>query len=414
MKVINIIIILLLIFFIGLNIYYAVYIKRLHLQNNDELFTADMLPDEDFDLKASYTDFQKCDKALNKGCTSTFEKYNSLDPNDPFFTTYSKYHENYKYKNIINANSGYKWYNDIMTFKNLLSYMCINKSPNELVNVALKGKYPYIFKKIYLYDEDTLNKFIRSEIEHILKISDCSTFDPQYPASNQLPTYCGSKYKLDITNNKSSVKLFGPIYVFISQAPYLRTGQEGKTMISARHDVIYNNRAYYIEKTQNGRLIVDSETTDENGKFSSLYAEIAIVFPLYEETYITNNPQNSQKYTDITHLKLTQNPQLKLNQFINDMQTYKIRSELCKLRCNKQDAYCGCLNAKEEDMETNGIPYHNKPFIASSLLSTGIHKYNSECLGIESEKSVKQNTSFMFFLNPYGSLFQDMVSNYIR
>lgn len=405
MNYVNIILIILLIFFIILNIYYSINIRNCILKNNvydnfenPKIQFLDTYQDENIQYGISGT-FNNCQGNL---CSTTTQKL--IDNNNTFMNTDSQYHTNFTLKNITDSSNNYKKYNDVMSLNALLAYRCLNISPLKIytdLQTNLQGKVPCIYKKVYIYNEQYLFKFIKDEISKILGNNNCDKYDVYY--DNSLPnnrSYCNTNLKLDVQNNRGSNRIFGPIYVSISQSPYIRVNDK---QVKARFDVLNNKRAFYTEKIINGNRVTQTETGGENSSFSSLYAEIAIIFPLYEK--ITSSTGNN-----VFKMRLT-NDGDRVNKFITYISQNFIKDELCNLKCNKSDLTCGCLNATRTDMskETN-IPIQRRPYIHSSLNSSGIESYDSECLSHDDKKT---NYSMLYYINPYSD-FNEVMTNILR
>jgi hypothetical protein len=376
MKYINILLFILLILIVILNVYYIFFYRKSTLSNLlklEKFAFLDFYPDEN-DRYGEST-FTFCDN--NPTCTTT---YDELEKNITSFNdTYSDYNAHYSLNKINSSSFGYKNFNDIMTNKSLLAYRCLNKSPLELKNILsnannfIDGKeIPTIYKKIFLYDEETLYSFITDELQKIYESSATSTFT------------------LDYASNKQTSKILGPIYICISQAPYLQYKGE---QIKARFDVTNNKNSYYTENIIGGQRIYDMSTGDGNeNKISSLYAEILFIFPMYnkiggEERMIQfcDNEQRMAKF-----IELLQN---RKNVFVHE--------KLCFLKCNKCSLICGCLNANETVMSN---------YIKTNLdaADSTIRTYNSTCYNNINQKT---NYSIMYFINPYGNINNIYIAN---
>jgi hypothetical protein len=198
--------------------------------------------------------------------------------------------------------------------------------------------------------------------------------------------------------------------VCISQSPYLRTGENAKTMVNARFDVVNNEKAYYV---QDSGMVTKTETDGPSGPFSSLYAEILIIFPLYHLSNIVND-KGKITHDNMKQLSITTDVN-KLDNFLRYLDSFFVKSNLCALKCNKSDYYCGCLNANEKDMNfDDSVNIHERPFIHSSLAKSGIQKYKSVCLNVVNNKNIETSYSMLYYLNPYHSKFTKIVSNLIR
>lgn len=396
MRAINIILVILFIFFIILNIYYSINIRKLQIEKfeitPEPIKFLNSYPNEDI----SYGSLQTC-----KGdyCKNTIDKLILNDiKNDTFINEYSNYHNNYTLNNIYNMSKDYRKYNDVMGLHPLLAYRCLNVSPKNLFDFSIGNNYPAIFKSVYIHSESMLIDFIYTQINSVVNYGNCDTFDTNINSENE--KYCKTSLQLDKNNNRGSNKIFAPIYIAISQSPYLRSNNKE---IEARFDVINNKRSYYVEEIKEGTNVIEKETGNENSSFSSLYANITIIFPLYE-----NSKPNANS---INKMKLSNDPD-RINKFINGISSFVINNELCHLKCNKMNLSCGCLNKKKQDMEKS-FDINNKidkPFINPLLNMDGIKSYNSVCLSHENKK---EDYSIMYYINPYSS-FNTIIANILR
>ena len=389
MKVINIILILLLILFIILNVYYIYYVRKTYL--NKEL-------QENFNFQDTYTDeyiddntFQYCDPSINSECTDT---YTALENNSAdFMNNYSNYDTNYNLSNIQNTSHNYRKYNDIMTKKSILAYRCLKKSPKELQEILTTHSIPSLYKKIFLYDEDSLYNYISEQLKNItdianneietnsaINISESSYTTESFQEHFQMNS---ETINIDQSTNKNTFKLLGPVYICISQAPYIKYNGN---MIKARFDVTNNQRAYYIEERVGGVRKYDLQTGNGNeNKLSSLYTEILFIFPMYK----IKNTENSTTTIEFV------NNNNRINDFMSYINSYFVQDKLCFMKCNKSGLSCGCLNANLNDMNTN-----NNIHIASGVSNSTINPYTSVCYD---HNTIKTNYSILYYLNPYGN-----------
>jgi hypothetical protein len=367
MKVVNIILLILLVLFVVLNIYYLFYVRRecleKELKREKFLTFQDAYTDEQYDTDNT---FRLCNLGDSQ-CTNTFS---SLESNDAdFHKTYSLYHENYSLP-LIQANN-YSKYNDVMTMKSLLSYRCLKTSPKAL-KAAIEeatisgGPIPTIYKKMYLFNEDDLYAYIATLLNDVK-----STL-------------------IDNSKNKSTSKILTPVYVCISQAPFLSYQDE---MIKSRFDVTHNKRGFYKETKIGGKREYELETGNEvSDSISSLYTEILLVFPLYT--------LSEGKYAFVDN-------QSRLNSFLNAIVAPLIsRDQLCFLRCNKSSLSCGCLNATQNDMKLNAET--KEPYIKEDINTKSIQQYKSTCLDHTDQET---NYSLLYYLNPYSGEFKDLLMN---
>jgi len=133
---------------------------------------------------------------------------------------YEKYStEKYNKTNIKNPNHHYESYCDIMSYNDLLAYKCLKISPKELSRIMDTNNIKNIFETIYIYNESSLYSYLLSKIQAL---------------------------------NTINQKLQGPIYVCMSQSPYLKysynkTTQPISKWLDARIDILNNKNSYYSE-----------------------------------------------------------------------------------------------------------------------------------------------------------------------
>lgn len=391
MKVINIILILLLILFIILNLYHVFYVRKTYLNKElqENFIFSDTYTDENIDSST----FQYCDPSINSECTNT---YTALENNSAdFMNNYSRYDTNYSLSNIQNTSHEYRKYNDIMTNKSILAYRCLKKSPKELQQIlnTLQNPIPSLYKKIYLYDEQSLNQYIEDQLNNITNVVS-QEIESNNMMDNSETSYTMESFqehfqinseqiKIDLDANKNTSKLLGPVYICISQAPYIKYNGD---MIKARFDVTNNQRAYYIEERINNIRRYDLQTGNgTEDKLSSLYTEILFIFPMYK----IKNTENGTTTIEFA------NENNRNNNFISYITQYFVQDKLCFMKCNKSELSCGCLNANSDDMNTN-----NNIHIASDVSNSTIKQYTSVCYD---HNTIKTNYSILYYLNPYGN-----------
>lgn len=292
--------------FLVMSALFLIYIFR-NIQKNKECF----LEGDSYSWK--YGESNTCDGDLNtntelRNTRSAFNTnaYNRFDNT-----------EVYKKDNLRNASHPYRNYCDVMTYNDLLAYKCLNKSPLamrevlERTTVDIASTIDYI----YVYDEKSLYSFILSKIQ-------------------------AKKEAL-------GTKIAGPVYVCISQSPYLRyknehTNTDGfDKMLGARVDILNNRNPYYFEKISSSGTQSFSTTTSDGTEtdassasptISSLYCHILIVYPLYTKAMVLKETLKSKQTVVI-------------KKFLEEtMTTHYTDNELCFIKCNKSTTLnCGCL-----------------------------------------------------------------------
>lgn len=331
-----------------------------------------------------------------------------INTNSNFRTNqYNRYEKNTKYnKNeLLNPLNEYQKYCDVMNWNDLLAYRCLKISPFEFseflntneVNIA------NTFEAIYIYNEESLYSYLVSKIYQ-------------------------QKHKL---NNNS--KIIGPVYVCISQAPYLKYLNKNNSRnpidktLDARIDILNNRNPYYLEEINNkgvqsfvtntssaddrSRLDISSLLTQNSAgtetSISSLYAQILILYPLYNKNMILKTSNKTEQTNIISGFLDVQ-----LNSFYTD-------NDLCNIRCNKSiQLNCGCLSfdadarAFNEDSgkkATFNSYFDNRTEYTKANQSIDLPSYKSRCINHSTNPvNMNGNFSMMYFVNPYADNYGDM------
>jgi hypothetical protein len=289
---------------------------------------------------------------------------------------YDKYDE---YNKIIlqNPNNKYKNYCDIMSWQDLLAYRCLNKSPLELAKILDDIDISNTFETIYIYDENSLYSHLLSKIQ---------------------------KQKTEFGNNK----IIGPVYVCISQAPYLKYINNNSStnpidkVLDARIDILNNRFPFYLENINSSGVqsfITNTSSNDEYSRtgpiISSLYCQILILYPLYSAKTKRLKETNKNEQT------------LNINNFLeNTMKEYYTNNDLCGIRCNKSSQLnCGCLSYNNEEATENTY-FNDKKGIKKDL---DLPKYTAKCIDhtIRGKENTSANFSMMYFVNPYSDNYGD-------
>ena len=283
----------------------------------------------------------------------------------------------YTKSNLRNTAHPYRKYCDVMNYNDLLAYRCLNQSPikmhevfkNPSVNVASTLDY------IYIYNESSLYSYLLAKIQ-------------------------AQKNKLD------GNKIVGPVYVCISQSPYLRYNSEYsddnntpfKTFLDARIDILNNKNPYYLETISPvGKQSFITQTNDGKADpdiISSLYCHILIVYPLYDMN------MTLKKETKAGQIALT-------TDFLEKtMSRYYTDNELCFIKCNKSSTLnCGCLTRTSQSPDTALYTYNNStefPFNESRDMPS----YTSKCIDHTQGNNIGDFT-MMYYVNPYSGSYGD-------
>ena len=221
------------------------------------------------------------------------EEYTELNTSLENYKKGVNFHENENSKHFFN----YYDYSDIKEDYPLHTYACLKTTPIVDISTILKTKIHVSTKELY-----TLS--INQILEEI--ILDVNRMINKFPIDNVI---------------------YGPVYVIIYQAPYLRlNGHE----IIARPDSIFSLSASYNDNNLN-----------KDTELKKVFVKLHIVYPNY-----FMNSQEIQKYPDDTGFKY-------FKTFIKKDANIS-RDKNCFLNCTSTSVYsCGCLNQKE-DKDSNG------------------------------------------------------------
>ncbi len=284
------------------------------------------------------------------GCDGDLNTNTEIMKRNSYFLTrnYNRFDNNrfYNQANLRNASHPYRNYCDVMTFKELLAYRCLNKSPMELQTILESAAVDIAstIDYVYIYNDISLKSFILSKI---------------LTKKNTLET-----------------KVVGPVYVCISQAPYLRSvsNKAGVNPLNewndAREDTSNPKYSYYYENISSaGVRTATTATSDGTDTFantqiiSSLYCHILIVYPAYTRAMTLKEPT------------IKKQPAIIKNFLEKTMAPYYTDHGLCFLKCNKAtDLNCGCLTRTASVSQTSpaatGNPYYEGLAAAAARAAT--------------------------------------------
>ena len=281
----------------------------------------------------------------------------------------------YTRSNIRDTTHPYRKYCDVMSYKDLLAYRCLNQSPIKMreamndpkVNIASTLDY------IYIYNESSLYSYLLAKIQ-------------------------AQKNMLD------GKKIVGPVYVCISQSPYLRYNSEYSDnnntpyarFLDARIDILNNKNPYYLETiSPTGVQSFITETNDGKSDpaiISSLYCHILIMYPLYDKTMTLKKEGKTEQVALIT-------------KFLDETMTrYYTDNELCFIKCNKSSTLnCGCLTRTDKSPDTGLYTYNGSdPYNEKRDMPL----YTSKCIDHTQRNKVGDFT-MMYYVNPYSDSYGD-------
>jgi len=310
---------------------------------------------------------------------------------------YNRYENNKKYHKIFlqDPQNEYRKYCDIMNWQDLLAYRCLNKSPFELADNLSKKDIANTVEALYIYNEQSLYSHLLSKIY----------------------------YQKNLLNGE---KIVGPIYVCISQAPYLKYLNKNNQnniidkTLDARIDILNNRNPYYLEEINNygvQSFVTNTSSSEDieesslsslyaeeisrNGNtISSLYCQILIIYPLYDKGMnIKTTDKKEQKNV--------------IDNFLNTtMESYYTDNDLCNIRCNKSTQLnCGCLSYNDKSEATNqNTFFDNRTQYTKINEKLDLPSYTSRCIDYSTKPGeVNKNGNFtmMYFVNPYADNYGD-------
>ena len=269
------------------------------------------------------------------------------------------YHINYNCNNTRYEDVYLREYTDIKSRDLLLAYGCIKIKPRSFANNIKRFS-------------DTLNNN-----SYNVMLTDNEQTYVEYADIDELTKKIDAKIKEVINTtgllNTAVDHLYFPIYVFISQAPYLKNPTEDIKVTNSNRGP-GGDEGYNFESCSTNYVVKNSEKCPSSFRMK---AEVAILFLGLNSlgAFITdiNTVNNSMiNLTNIIH-----NPEIKSD------------SKQCFLKCGTIDDThaCGCLNLK------NSYTANNK-------------SYNSVCLTGDSPRDM----TMVYFVNPYANSYSD--SNY--
>lgn len=234
-------------------------------------------------------------------------------------------------------------YNDVKSRDLLLAYKCIKLKPSELINIISTNN---INSKIYKYNNIT---FLYNDV---------------YELINEMDRLIKGKIT-ELKNRQNNLDvnfIHFPIYVCISQAPYLKNNNENIKVTDSNRGPDNNN--YESCSLQYS----DVKAHQICSAAFRMKAEICIIFLGFKDSgdIILSNEDVDKNIKD----------------FKNLLDLYTSTNRQCFLNCgiNNSTHSCGCLN-----------------------LDNAYENYNSVCL----TNNQKVSYSIVYFVNPYSSKYSD-------
>lgn len=266
------------------------------------------------------------------------------------------YHTGYSCNNTNYNNQYLAKYKDINNRDLLLAHSCINISPYQIVNTI--NTYPSLKANSYIITltEDNKSYVEYGDIEELTRRIDAKI-----------------KYTINSTSvaNKEINHLYFPIYVIISQAPYLKNSNEDIKVTDSNRGSDGNN--------------YDSCSTNYNVKNSKVcpasFKMRAIVIIIFLGLKSTSEFITSTE--DISNTNIVKN---NVTTMMTILEANKSISKQCFLKCgtNNHTHACGCLNVLGSYVVDNKV-------------------YNSVCL----TNNERVDMSMVYFVNPYADTYSN-------
>ena len=255
------------------------------------------------------------------------------------------YHTAYKCGSDTYNNIYLTKYIDIRNRDLLLAYGCIKIDPGELITAI---QYINCYK---------------------VMLNDPNVGYVEYANTTELTNKIDAKIKTIIREtsllNPNNNNLYFPIYVFISQAPYLKNNAEDLKVTDSNRGAVGTN----YESCSTNYTIMNNDKCPETFRMRAL---VSIVF-----SGLTNT---GGIITDINIVNRNTNS---LRTFLSS-DNIKSQSKQCFLNCSTDDSKraCGCLNAQ------GAYTINNKA-------------YHSVCL----TNDIPTSMTMVYFVNPYANNF---------
>ena len=253
------------------------------------------------------------------------------------------------YNDYFNCNNNFdmylSMYNDVKKRDLLLAYKCIKLKPSELINMI------------------TENRNINSDIYKIKNIT--YLYNNISELTNKVDELIKTKIsELKNAESNSDINyIHFPIYICISQAPYLKNNNETIKVTDSNRGPDNNN--YDSCSLEYSEVKAEQQKCSENFEMK---AELCIIFLGVND--IGEIIRNNDKVNN------------NISNFKKILELYKSTSKQCFLNCgiNNSTHSCGCLN-----------------------LDNAYENYNSVCL----TNNQKVSYSIVYFVNPYSSKYSD-------
>lgn len=296
----------------------------------------------------------------------------------------------YNRDSLRSSGSHYRKYCDVMNYNDLLAYRCLKKSPQEIKRVLDTSAVSIAntLHHIFVYDEKSLYSFLAIEI---------------------------AKQSF---NREGNDKIIGPVYVCISQAPYLKYNNDQSSItnkyLDARIDILNNKNPYYFENIDLLGNQVIKTSTDESGTISSLYCHILIIYPCYTVSTSSTSTATATD-TSTTTFTLKQGYDTKttreagITTFLNTtMASFYTDNELCFIKCNKAASLnCGCLTRNDASPTASSNTDTTK-----TDTTTDIPLYTSKCIDHHITGGITPgNFSMMYYVNPYADNYTNLIKD---
>jgi len=334
-----------------------------------------------------YGEGNTCDGSLNTNIELQNTESAFLKNNHNRFENTSTYNKS----SLRFSGSYYRNYCDVMNYSDLLAYRCLKKSPLEIKAVLDRStvRIANTIHHIFVFDENSLYSFLANEI-----------------AKQQ-------------TRLSSGGKIVGPIYVCISQAPYLKynNAQSGITdkYLDARIDILNNKNPYYFENINSEGSQDIKTNTVESDTISSLYCHILIIYPAYNPATDSGGGSGSSggsggKITLKNGYDNKVTLDFGITNFLNTtMAPFYTDNELCFIKCNKSSTLnCGCLTRNTNATTSPATTLNTDTSKTDAAIDTPL--YPSKCIDHHISGGITAgNFSMMYYVNPFSDNYTNKI-----
>jgi hypothetical protein len=229
---------------------------------------------------------------------------------------------------------------------------------------------------------------------------------------NSLYSFLANEIAKQQTRLSSGGKITGPIYICISQAPYLKynNAQSGITdkYLDARIDILNNKNPYYFENINSEGSQDIKTNTVESDTISSLYCHILIIYPAYNPATGLGGSSGKITLKDGYDNKATFDAGI--TTFLNTtMASFYTDNELCFIKCNKSSTLnCGCLTRNTNATTSPTTKLNTDTSKTDAAIDTPL--YPSKCIDHHISGGITAgNFSMMYYVNPFSDNYTNKI-----